>query len=157
MDMGITAEAPLIDVCLATRDPSAFPLLVEDLHQELGEASGKLTLLETLAFMKEPEAGLLKFLIIAVDEDTRGDLHVVDDILSQARRFGVSTLIANEDLTEVELYQLAQWGTMPHLEYPIQDGEIKQALREFTSTAPTVSEPKTPGTLVAIHGFLPNL
>ena len=107
--------------------------------------------------MKEPEAGLLKFLIIAVDEDTRGDLRVVDDILSQARRFGVSTLIANEDLTEVELYQLAQWGTMPHLEYPIQDGEIKQALREFTSTAPTVSEPKTPGTLVAIHGFLPNL
>lgn len=156
MDTRLTTEGPTLQVCLAARDLSAFSLLVEDLHAELGENWGELTLDETADFLKDPIAATMALLIVAVDEDDRTDngLLEVEKIVSMARRVGLATLLVAEDLTDLEIYQLTQCGATPHVEYPLQEGDLAIALSDLApELAKSLVQKAAKGEVFAIQGI----
>ncbi len=138
MDARLTTEVTQPQVCLAARDLSAFSLLVEDLHTELGENWGELTLVETNSFLGTADACDMKLLIVAADEDDRSDMAQVEQVIAKAQRIGLPTLLVAEDLTDLEIYQLTHCGATPHMEYPLQEGDLAISLAEI---APDLAQP----------------
>lgn len=154
METRSTTEGPKVQACLAARDLSAFSLLVEDLHDELGESWGELDFDETNDFLCDPSAGDMKVLIVAVDEDDREQLEQIETVIAQARRIGLPALLVAEDLTDLEIYQLTQCGATPVLEYPLQEGDLAVAL---VGLCPDLSKPlvekAAQGQMFAIQGI----
>jgi len=154
MDTRLTTEGPTLQVCLAARDLSAFSLLVEDLHAELGESWGELTLNEASDFLDDRAASNMALLVVAVDEDDRPGLVHVEQVIAKARRIGLATLLVAEDLTDLEIYQLTQCGATPHVEYPLQEGDLAIALGDLApELAASLVQKAAKGEVFAIQGI----
>lgn len=155
MDHGFTPDVPKLHACLAARDISEFSLLVEDLHTELGETWGELNLDETLSFLTQPDATELQFLILAVDEDDRGKMPVLQNILQQAEKIKLPVLLFAEDLTELELYQLEQCGARHQVEYPLQEGDLAIAISKIApNLKPVLTHKPKSGSVYAVQGIM---
>ncbi len=154
MDTRLTTEGPTLQVCLAARDLSAFSLLVEDLHAELGENWGELTLNEASDFLDDTAASNMALLVVAVDEDDRDGLINVEKVIAKARRIGLATLLVAEDLTDLEIYQLTQCGATPHVEYPLQEGDLAIALGDLApDVGASLVQKAAKGEVFAIQGI----
>ena len=65
--------APIV-ACTISRDVQNFDLLIDDMELELGESWGDLSFEDAMVFLNQPEASVLEFVAIAVDQEDEADL-----------------------------------------------------------------------------------
>jgi pilus assembly protein CpaE len=154
-------EPSPIKACTISRDVQNFDLLIEDMETTLGESWGDLGFSEALAFLNQPEAGVLEFVAIAIDETDEDNLVMLGEIISLAKARNIKSILIAEDVSPAALHQLLRKGADEFVPYPLPEGELEAAI-ERLKTAPiamtaarhaTSNEPPADGVLLAVQGL----
>ena len=154
-------EPSPIKACTISRDVQNFDLLIEDMETTLGESWGDLGFSEALAFLNQPEAGVLEFVAIAIDETDEDNLAMLGEIISLSKARNIKSILIAEDVSPAALHQLLRKGADEFVPYPLPEGELEAAI-ERLKTAPvamtaakhaTSNEPPADGVLLAVQGL----
>ncbi|GIT89922.1 pilus assembly protein CpaE [Jannaschia pagri] len=111
-----------------SRDVQEFDLLIEDMEAELGEAWGDLTFTEATAFLKQPDAAALEFLVIAADRKDEAHLPQVVDVVRDGKAVGLKIILVAEDLTPMALHELLRAGADDFAPYPLPEQALSDAV-----------------------------
>ncbi len=128
--------APIV-ACTISRDVQNFDLLIDDMETELGENWGDLSFVDAKAFLQQPEAGLLEFVAIAVDDQDEENLAQIGNLIKTAKGMDIHVILITEELSPIALHQLLRLGADDFVPYPLPEGELHQAierLREHKDT-----------------------
>lgn len=134
-------EPQPIRACTVSRDVQNFDLLIEDMESCLGENWGDLGFDDALAFLDQPEAAVLEFLAIALDEEDEADLSVITDIVRAAKARKVRVLLIAEDISPASLHVLLREGGDEFIPYPLPEGDLAQAIDRVLAPPPAASVP----------------
>lgn len=154
-------EPSPIKACTISRDVQNFDLLIEDMETTLGESWGDLGFSEALAFLNQPEAGVLEFVAIAIDETDEDNLAMLGEVISLSKARNIKSILIAEDVSPAALHQLLRKGADEFVPYPLPEGELEAAI-ERLKTAPvamtaakhaTSNEPPADGVLLAVQGL----
>lgn len=130
----MSSTAPLqpdpqpITACTISRDVQLFDLLIEDMEAAMGESWGDLGFDDALAFLEQPEATELEFIAVALSKDDEGQLALIADIISHAKRRGIKVVLIADEVSPAVLHQLLREGGDEFVPYPLPEGELAQAI-----------------------------
>lgn len=119
--------APIV-ACTISRDVQNFDLLIDDMEAELGESWGDLTFSDAKNFLEQPEASLLEFVAIAVDDQDEEDLTQIGDLIKTAKGMEIRVILIAEEVSPIALHQLLRLGADDFVPYPLPEGELHQAI-----------------------------
>lgn len=158
--------APIV-ACTISRDVQNFDLLIEDMETECGESWGDLTFQDAAVFLRQPEADMLEFVALALDQDDEDELAAIADLIKIAGDKGIKVLVIAEELSPIALHQLLKLGAEEFVPYPLPDGALHDAIERMRSTARRAAEPDIPdemrttikatgdrdGVILPVHGL----
>ncbi|WP_212524540.1 AAA family ATPase [Actibacterium sp. MT2.3-13A] len=161
--------APIV-ACTVSRDVQNFDLLIEDMEAELGESWGDLSFEDALTFLQQPDAEMLEFIAIAVDEEDEADLPAIGDLIRIAKEKQIRVILIAEELGPMALHQLLRLGADDFVPYPLPEGSLHEAidrLRHPTPVLQAIAPPAAPatanhalkdgithdGVILPVHGF----
>lgn len=128
---GMTAlhndPSPIV-ACTVSRNVQNFDLLIEDMEDLLGEGWGDLGFGEALAFLNQPDARMLEFIALAIDEDDETAIELLSEVISTAKARGIKVVLIAEDVTPAALHQLLRRGADEFVPYPLPEGELRAAV-----------------------------
>ncbi len=130
----MSSTAPLqpdpqpIMACTISRDVQLFDLLIEDMEAAMGENWGDLGFDDALAFLEQPEAEELEFIAVALSKEDEGQLALIADIISHAKRRDIKVVLIADDVSPAVLHQLLREGGDEFVPYPLPEGELAQAI-----------------------------
>lgn len=130
--------APIL-ACTISRDVSNFDLLIEDMEAELGESWGDLTFDDAMLFMNQPDARMLEFVAVAVDEQDETNLSRISGIISLAKERGIKVILIAEEVSPIALHHLLKLGADDFVPYPLPENALHDAI-ERLRRAPAVNE-----------------
>jgi pilus assembly protein CpaE len=78
-------EPQSIIACTISRDVQKFDLLIEDMGAVVGDRWGDISLDEAEAFLGQPDAQSLDFLVLAIDSRDEGELDRLVPIIVAGR------------------------------------------------------------------------
>nr|WP_316247442.1 AAA family ATPase [Roseobacter litoralis] len=154
--------APIL-ACTISRDVQNFDLLIEEMELALGESWGDLGFSEALAYIAQPEAQALQFIVLAIDGMDEGDLELILQLLEQGKSQGLKVILITQEVEPTALHVLLAKGVDAFLPYPLEDDQLRQAIERVhtthlpqapVDTAPRLkqSDPKE-GAVIAVHGL----
>lgn len=158
--------APIIAVTVS-RDVQEFDLLIEDMETELGEGWGDLTVEDAYAFLTQPEAEMLEFIALAMDDQDESNLGSISQVIREAASRGVKVIVIAEEVSPIALHQLLKLGAAEFLPYPLPEGALHDAIERLrapepepertaaSAQAPATGGPKGSheGVLIAVQGL----
>ena len=158
--------APIV-ACTISRDVQNFDLLIEDMETECGESWGDLTFQDAAVFLRQPEADMLEFVALALDQDDEDELATIADLIKISGEKGVKVLVIAEELSPIALHQLLKLGAEEFVPYPLPDGALHDAIERMRSAANRAAEPEIPeemrttikatgdkdGVILPVHGL----
>lgn len=127
----------VIRACTVCRDVQNFDLLIEDMEQEFPQAWGELTVVETLAFINDPEAASLELLAIALDDEDEAQASLILKIIQQAAKKSIHVLLIAEELSPILLHQLLRAGADDFVPYPLPENALREAIERLRRKART--------------------
>ncbi len=127
--------APII-ACTISRDVQNFDLLIEDMEAVLGESWGDLGYGEALAFFAQPDAEMLEFVAIAMDQEDEDNLVLLGEIIHQARSRNIRVILIAEDVSPASLHQLLRQGADEFVPYPLPENELASAIARIKAPRP---------------------
>jgi len=130
-----TDPAPIL-ACTVARDVQKFDLLIEDMETELGESWGDLTFEEARHFFSQPDAQLLEFVAIAIDEEDEVNLAIIADLISTANKNGLKVILIAEEVSPIALHQLLKLGAKEFAPYPLPEGALHDAVERLKTPDP---------------------
>ncbi|MCC5991087.1 MAG: AAA family ATPase [Rhodobacteraceae bacterium] len=130
-----TITEPAIRACTVCRDVQNFDLLIEDMEQEFPQAWGELTVVETLAFINDPEAASLELLAIALDDEDEPQTSLILKIIEQAAARSIRVLLIAEALSPILLHQLLRAGADDFVPYPLPENALREAIERLRRNA----------------------
>ena len=92
--------SPIV-ACTVSRNVQNFDLLIEDMEDLLGEGWGDLGFGEALAFLNQPDARMLEFIALAIDEDDEQAIGLLSEVISAAKardRLGMRARIMRDEI-----------------------------------------------------------
>ncbi len=143
-------EAAPILACTVSRDVQNFDLLIEDMELELGENWGDLTFADALVFLRQPDAGALEFIAIALDEEDDSSLPLIRELIEAAKGSEIKVILIAEELSPMVLHQLLRLGADDFVPYPLPEGALKEAIARLRRPAPAA--PPAPAQPAALSG-----
>ena len=141
--------APIL-ACTVSRDVQNFELLIEDMELELGENWGDLTFADALVFLRQPDAGALEFIAIALDEEDDSSLPLIRELIEAAKGSEIKVILIAEELSPMVLHQLLRLGADDFVPYPLPEGALKEAIARLRRPAPAA--PPAPAQPAALSG-----
>lgn len=155
--------APII-ACTISRDVQNFDLLIEDMEAVLGESWGDLGYGEALAFFAQPDADMLEFVAIAMDQEDEDNLVLLGEIIHQARNRNIRVILIAEDVSPASLHQLLRQGADEFVPYPLPENELASAIARLRApraeavAAPAAATARTTaqnreGVVMAVQGI----
>lgn len=111
-----------------SRDLQRFDLLIDDMEAELGQGWADLDFENALAFFQQDDARRLEFAVIAADRDDAAHLPAVAEVIKQARRVGLRTILVVDGLGEADRATLIAAGVDDWTTYPLQENALAKAL-----------------------------
>lgn len=154
-NLALQPEPAPIVACTISRDVQDFDLLIEDMETELGEGWGDLDFQEALAFFKQPDAGNLEFVTVAVDDADEARLTLVADVIRTAKETGIKVILIADGLSPMTLHELLRAGADDFVPYPLPQNALSDAIARLRNTSRTVlptlplTEPAAPQQPVA--------
>ena len=151
-----------IRACTISRDVQNFDLLIEDMESALGDAWGDLGFSEALAFLGQPEAEMLEFVALAMDEQDEDDLPLLKEIINVATKSGIKSILIAEDISPAALHQLLRNGADEFVPYPLPEGELLAAIERLSEPATVAAAPEAErlpqassegGVILAVQGL----
>lgn len=122
--------APIL-ACTISRDVSNFDLLIEDMEAELGESWGDLTFDDAMLFMNQPDARMLEFVAVAVDEQDEANLSRISGIISLAKERGIKVILIAEEVSPIALHHLLKLGADDFVPYPLPENALHDAIERL--------------------------
>jgi pilus assembly protein CpaE len=119
--------APIV-ACTVSRDVQNFGLLIEDMEAALGESWGDLSFEDARIFLDQPEAAMLEFIAIALDDGDEGQLAEISALIDAAKAQDVRVILIAEDVSPIVLHQLLKQGAEEFVPYPLPDGALHDAI-----------------------------
>lgn len=155
--------APIV-ACTISRDVQNFDLLIEDMEAVLGESWGDLGYGEALAFFAQPDADMLEFVAIAMDQEDEDNLVLLGEIIHQARNRNIRVILIAEDVSPASLHQLLRQGADEFVPYPLPENELASAIARLRApraeavAAPAAATARTTaqnreGVVMAVQGI----
>lgn len=155
--------APIV-ACTISRDVSNFDLLIEDMEAELGESWGDLTFDDAVVFLNQPDAEMLEFIAIAVDNEDESNLARISGIIGTAKEKGIRVILIAEEVSPIALHQLLRLGADDFVPYPLPEGALHEAIErlgqsdlppELPAAAPPAFKTSggRDGVVLAVHGL----
>ncbi len=138
--------APIV-ACTISRDVQNFDLLIEDMEAECGESWGDLSFQDAAVFLRQPDAGSLEFVAVAIDSDDENDVSEIADIIKTAKERGVRVLLIAEDVSPIALHQLLRQGAEEFVPYPLPDGALHDAIERMRKAAQRPPEADLPDSM----------
>ncbi|RME14710.1 MAG: pilus assembly protein CpaE [Alphaproteobacteria bacterium] len=132
--------APIV-ACTIARDVQDFDLLIEDMETELGEGWGDLPIDDALAFLSQPEAEDLEFVVIAMDETDEANLPRYAEVVREATARGIRSLVVAEEVSPIALHQLLHMGASEFVPYPLPEGALHEAIERLRAPEPAQIAP----------------
>ena len=126
-----SADPSPIVACTISRDVQNFDLLIEDMETVLGESWGDLGFAEALAFFNQPEAQMLEFVALAIDDADEDDLVMLGEIIALAKAKKIKVILIAEDVSPAALHQLLRQGADEFVPYPLPEGELAAAIERL--------------------------
>lgn len=152
--------------CTVCRDVQNFDLLIVDMEDVMGEQWGDLGFDDALQFLAQPDAELLEFIAIAIDDYDEDNLDQLLDVINAAKARNIHSILIAEDVTPASLHKLLRNGANDFIPYPLPEGELRDVInrmRETQETAETITSPapvalqnnaqSREGVLLAVHGL----
>ncbi len=121
-------EPQSIIACTISRDVQKFDLLIEDMGAAVGDRWGDIALDEAEAFLGQPDAQALDFLVLAIDSRDEGELDRLVPIITAGRAKGIRVILVAEDVSPTALHQLLREGADDFIPYPLPEGELSRIL-----------------------------
>ncbi|WP_166417441.1 AAA family ATPase [Cochlodiniinecator piscidefendens] len=115
--------APIV-ACTVSKDIQDFDLLIDDMETKLGETWGDLGFEDTIAFLDQPDAKSLEFLVLALADEDEAELDLILSIVTKANDAGVKLILVTDDISPSMLHRLMKGGVEEFLPYPLPDGEL---------------------------------
>lgn len=151
-----------IRACTVSRDVQNFDLLIEDMETELGESWGDLSFQNALKYLDLPEARMLEFVAIALDDDDEPNMAQVQAIIQRARSLDVHVILIAEELGPIVLHRLLRLGASDFVPYPLPEGALHDTISRLqqpaTHLSMAASHPAQPamrgdkhGMVIAVH------
>ena len=124
------AEQTPARACTVARDLEAFDLLIDDMDGVFGEDWGDLDFAAARAYLAQPEAAAMAFLVVAVGAEDAGPdaIDAVGEVVSAAQGLGVKVLLVAQDVAPAALHRLLRLGAETFLPYPLPEGELAAAV-----------------------------
>jgi len=135
--------APIV-ACTISRDVQNFDLLIEDMETECGESWGDLSFQDAALFLRQPEAGSLEFVAVAIDEDDEDQIAAIAEIIKTAKERGIRVLLIAEEVSPIALHQLLKLGAEEFVPYPLPDGALHDAIERMRKAAQRPPEADLP-------------
>ncbi|RMH41507.1 MAG: pilus assembly protein CpaE, partial [Alphaproteobacteria bacterium] len=160
----LRAEPAPIQACTVARDIEYFDLLIEDMEAELHENWGDLNFEEAAAYLRQPDAEALEFIVIAVDENDEENIPVIADLVRVAKEREIKVILIADDVTPVTLHKLLRLGANDFVPYPLPEGALHEAIERVRSApaAETIGQsealalkggPVRDGIVLPVHGL----
>lgn len=157
-------EEQALRACTVSRNVQLFDLLIDDMENMLGDCWGDLGFAEADAFLNQPEAAMLDFIAVAVDERDCGDLTAIGLIIRAAKDRGIKVLLIAADISPATLHALMRFGADEFVPYPLPENALDQAVQRLARPEPAVqvATDKRPavkptvdrdGAVFAVHGL----
>ncbi|APX21869.1 MAG: pilus assembly protein CpaE [Rhodobacteraceae bacterium] len=155
--------SPIV-ACTVSRNVQNFDLLIEDMEDLLGEGWGDLGFGEALAFLNQPDARMLEFIALAIDEDDEQAIGLLSEVISAAKARDIKVVLIAEDVTPAALHQLLRRGADEFVPYPLPEGELRAAVDRLRRLSAPAEEPTKAkegvrlsgggdGVLIAVQGL----
>ena len=155
--------SPIV-ACTVSRNVQNFDLLIEDMEDLLGEGWGDLGFGEALAFLNQPDARMLEFIALAIDEDDEQAIGLLSEVISAAKACDIKVVLIAEDVTPAALHQLLRRGADEFVPYPLPEGELRAAVDRLRRLSAPAEEPTKAkegvrlsgggdGVLIAVQGL----
>ncbi len=128
-------QAPIL-ACTISRDVQNFDLLIEDMEAVLGESWGDLGFGEALAFLSQPDADVLEFVAIAMDQEDEENIVLLGEIIRHARSRNIRVILIAEDVSPAALHQLLRQGADEFVPYPLPENELASAIDRIRMPEP---------------------
>lgn len=127
--------APVL-ACTVSRDVQNFDLLIAGMEDALGESWGDLSFPGALAFLAQPEAGMLEFLVVALDDQDGHDPGPIAEVIRAAGHRAIRVILVATEGGAGVAGQLAGLGVQAALPYPLPDGALHEAIDRIRSPIP---------------------
>lgn len=135
--------APIV-ACTISRDVQNFDLLIEDMETECGESWGDLSFQDAALFLRQPDAGSLEFVAVAIDQDDEDEIASIAEIIKTAKERGIRVLLIAEEVSPIALHQLLKLGAEEFVPYPLPDGALHDAIERMRKAAQRAPETDLP-------------
>ena len=130
--------APIV-ACTISRDVQNFDLLIDDMELELGESWGDLSFEDAMVFLNQPEASVLEFVAIAVDQEDEEDLSRITEIIKTAKAKGIKIVLIANQVGPIALHQLLRLGGDDFVPYPLPEGALHEAIERMRKPVPVAA------------------
>lgn len=124
----VETEPRPISACTVARDVQNFDLLIEDMEEEMGEAWGDLSFPEGAAYLEQPDAAALEFIVIAIDAQDETGLTEVSELITLAKQTKVKVILVAENVSPIALHQMLKLGADDFIPYPLPDNALHESI-----------------------------
>lgn len=118
--------------CTVSRDVQNFEILIDEMEAEFKDGWGDLRISDTLSFLDQPDAALLKVIALALDIEDEPDIETILSVVHKATDLSIAVLLIADELDPLILHQVLQAGAREFLPYPMPEAGLSEAVERLS-------------------------